>query len=151
MVMVQVAVKNCGHYFIFNCNGIDIKEGQPYLDYEKTIEIYYEYWESWEGFAIEMSAIPDYYLYNKSISESEFIRLFNDALKQAKPNDVNHPSHYGGDNPLEVINVIEHYELGFHLGNVVKYVLRAGKKGNRKEDLEKALWYLQREITKDTN
>jgi hypothetical protein len=65
---------------------------------------------------------------------------------------VNHPNHYGGENnPLEVINIIEHYELGFHLGNVVKYVLRAGKKGNRTEDLKKALWYLEREIKKDTN
>jgi hypothetical protein len=59
---------------------------------------------------------------------------------------VNHPQHYGGpDNPLEVINVIEHYQLDFHLGNVVKYVLRAGRKGGV-IDLRKALWYLEREI-----
>lgn len=60
---------------------------------------------------------------------------------------VNHPLHYGGEgNPLEVINIIEHYGLGFCLGNCVKYVLRAGKKGSMLEDLKKARWYLDRVI-----
>ena len=46
---------------------------------------------------------------------------------------VNHPKHYGGeDNPLEVIKIINHYNLNFELANVLKYVLRADKKGNRK-------------------
>ena len=62
---------------------------------------------------------------------------------------VNHPKHYGGeDNPMEVIKIINHYDLNFELGNVLKYVLRADKKGNRKQDLQKALWYLQHEINK---
>lgn len=62
---------------------------------------------------------------------------------------VNHPKHYGGeDNPMEVIKIINHYGLNFELGNVLKYVLRADKKGNRKQDLQKALWYLQHEINK---
>lgn len=60
---------------------------------------------------------------------------------------VNHPAHYGGgDNPYEAIKVIEAWSLGFCLGNTVKYISRAGKKGSRLEDLEKAAWYLQREI-----
>ena len=60
---------------------------------------------------------------------------------------VHNPSHYksGG---IEAIDVIEAFELGFHLGNVVKYVLRAGRKGDALEDLEKAAWYLDREIDK---
>ena len=62
---------------------------------------------------------------------------------------VNHPKHYGGeDNPFEVIKIINHYNLNFELGNVIKYVLRADKKGNRKQDLQKALWYLNHEINK---
>jgi len=62
-------------------------------------------------------------------------------------NKVNHPSHYGGkDNPFEPIKIIEHYDLNFMLGNTIKYVLRAGKKGDKLVDLEKALWYLQREV-----
>lgn len=62
-------------------------------------------------------------------------------------NTVNHPSHYGGkDNKYEAIKVIENWELGFHLGNVLKYINRAGKKSNMIEDLEKAQWYLSRYI-----
>ena len=52
--------------------------------------------------------------------------------------NVNHPPHYGGDNPYETIKVIEAWGLGFHLGNVVKYVARAGKKDDALEDLKKA-------------
>ncbi len=65
---------------------------------------------------------------------------------------VNHHSHYGGeDNPYEAIKVIEAWELGFNLGNVVKYLSRAGKKGDTLEDLRKAAWYLQREIQNREN
>lgn len=63
---------------------------------------------------------------------------------------VNHPSHYGGDTTYETIRVIEAWELGFCLGNAVKYVSRAGKKNEAKtvEDLKKAVWYIEREIKK---
>ena len=59
---------------------------------------------------------------------------------------VNHPDHYGGEeNTYEAIKVIEAWDLGFHLGNVVKYISRAGKKTkNTTEDLKKAKWYLER-------
>lgn len=90
-----------------------------------------------------------------------------------KIEEVNHPLHYGGkDNPYEAIKVIEAWQLGFCLGNTVKYVARAGKKvfvprrsdtrptdlqaqltaytGEAREsilrDLKKAQWYLNREI-----
>lgn len=60
---------------------------------------------------------------------------------------VNHPAHYGGeDNPYEAIKVIEAWGLGFCLGNTVKYISRAGKKGSALEDLKKAAWYLNHEI-----
>ena len=60
---------------------------------------------------------------------------------------VNHPAHYGGaENPYEAIKVIEAWELGFCLGNTVKYISRAGKKGAALQDLQKARWYLDREI-----
>jgi len=58
---------------------------------------------------------------------------------------VNHPDHYQGNN-FEVIDIIEDYELGFNLGNAIKYILRADKKGNKKQDLKKAMWYIQREV-----
>lgn len=62
---------------------------------------------------------------------------------------VNHPSHYT-DGKIEVIDFIEDKKLGYHLGNVVKYVCRAGKKDPEKEieDLQKAEWYLHRKIQK---
>ena len=63
---------------------------------------------------------------------------------------VNHPSHYGGDTTYEAIKVIEAWELGFCLGNTVKYISRAGKKDPSAtvEDLRKARWYLDREIAR---
>lgn len=62
---------------------------------------------------------------------------------------VNHPSHYT-DGKIEVIDFIEDKQLGFHLGNAVKYISRAGKKDPTKtvEDLKKARWYLDRKISK---
>jgi hypothetical protein len=60
---------------------------------------------------------------------------------------VKHPKHYGGkDNPYEAIKVIEAWGVGFNLGNTLKYISRAGKKDNIIQDLEKALFYLDREI-----
>lgn len=60
---------------------------------------------------------------------------------------VHNPQHYGGeDNTYEAIKVIEAWGLGFNLGNVVKYISRAGKKDEIVQDLEKARWYLDREI-----
>jgi hypothetical protein len=62
---------------------------------------------------------------------------------------INNPAHYGGkENPYEAIKVIEAWDLGFCLGNLIKYVSRAGKKGEntKLQDLEKAKWYLEREI-----
>jgi hypothetical protein len=60
---------------------------------------------------------------------------------------VNHPVHYGGaDNPYEAIKVIEAWRLGFNLGNTAKYISRAEHKAAPIEDLEKAAWYLNREI-----
>ena len=58
---------------------------------------------------------------------------------------VNHPPHYktGG---IETIDFIEAKNLGYNLGNVVKYVSRADYKGRLVEDLKKAEWYLKREI-----
>lgn len=63
---------------------------------------------------------------------------------------INHPPHYKSAAGLESIDVIEAFELGFHLGNVVKYILRHTKKGSPLQDLKKARWYLDREIERLT-
>ena len=52
---------------------------------------------------------------------------------------VNHPDHYQGNGGMEVIDIIENYDLGFSLGNAIKYILRSNKKGSAKQDLEKAI------------
>ena len=66
-------------------------------------------------------------------------------LFEPKSDPVNHPAHYkvGG---IETIDFIEAKRLNYNMGNAVKYITRADHKGNRKQDLEKALWYIQREL-----
>lgn len=59
---------------------------------------------------------------------------------------VNHPDHYQSKSGIEVIDVIEAFNLSFSLGNVIKYILRAGKKDERIQELLKAKWYLEREL-----
>lgn len=64
-------------------------------------------------------------------------------VKEVK--NVEHPSHYNFGK-IEVIDFIEDQKLGFHLGNAIKYICRAGKKDPKKtrEDLDKAIWYINR-------
>lgn len=61
---------------------------------------------------------------------------------------VNHPSHYRSAKGMEAIEVIEAFDLNFHRGNAVKYVLRAGRKDEELQELRKARWYVSREIAR---
>lgn len=69
-----------------------------------------------------------------------------------KNNDTINPSYYK-EGKIEVIDFIEDKELNYHRGNAVKYIVRAGKKDPTKEieDLQKAIWYLNREIERLNN
>ena len=71
------------------------------------------------------------------------------VIKVNIPDMVNHPPHYtvGG---IETLDFIEAKGLGYNLGNAVKYISRAEYKSNKLEDLEKARFYLNREIEKQT-
>lgn len=62
-----------------------------------------------------------------------------------KHDSVNHPAHYT-EHPsgVECIAISEHYN--FNIGNAIKYLWRAGLKGSQVEDLQKARWYVDREI-----
>lgn len=70
-----------------------------------------------------------------------------------KDSAVDHPQHYA-DTKIEVIDYIEDKNLGFCLGNAIKYISRAGRKGSAAmdakqkaiQDLEKAIWYIKRRI-----
>lgn len=57
---------------------------------------------------------------------------------------VNHPPHYQQVPGLECIEVVRHFN--FNRGNAIKYIWRAGAKGNEVEDLKKAMWYIEDEI-----
>ena len=77
----------------------------------------------------------------KTIKETEV-----KTIELPKKEDViNHPSHYTRGK-IEVIDFIEDQQLPYHLGNVIKYIARAGYKGDKLEDLKKARWYLDRYI-----
>lgn len=67
------------------------------------------------------------------------------TMQEPKTDPVNHPAHYkvGG---IETIDFIEVKRLNYNMGNAVKYITRADHKGSRKQDLEKAIWYLRREL-----
>lgn len=77
----------------------------------------------------------------------EYEKIPTVKAEEKSVSDSIHPSYYKGKN-FEVIDFIEEYELDFRLGNAVKYIARAGKKNPDKyiEDLEKAKYYLEREI-----
>lgn len=67
-------------------------------------------------------------------------------MEQKKERDnVNHPPHYN-QGKYEAIDVIEDWKLNFNLGNAIKYIARCRFKRNKIEDLEKAVWYIEREI-----
>ena len=61
--------------------------------------------------------------------------------------DAINPTHYQGfTGGAQPVDIAEH--LSFNLGNALKYISRAGRKGDAVEDLKKARWYIDREITR---
>jgi hypothetical protein len=99
---------------------------------------------NWKTIAFSSSDIP--FVNPKLRMESEdgdrMIEMFEPEFDDL----VNHPAHYkvGG---IETIDFIEAKKLNYNIGNVIKYLTRADHKGNRKQDLEKAKWYLERELS----
>jgi hypothetical protein len=87
-----------------------------------------------------------------NVKDLKYINLAEDVhdFRKNIPPFNSRPEYYGGkDTTYEVFSVLEAWKLDkdFYLGNVLKYLARAGKKSfNKKEDLEKALVYLQRRI-----
>lgn len=109
--------------------GLEVREAEPVL------------WCDSNGYA--NSPLPG------STPEEALRRLqaFPRGKAEALDDPVEHPKHYT-DGGIEVIDYIEAKGLGYHLGNAVKYISRAGRKDPAKtiEDLEKAVWYIQRKI-----
>lgn len=93
---------------------------------------------------------PGTYCYKPGGMDDQCEHYYSDrsALPTYTPDPAVSPPHYKAANGLEAIDVIEAFSLGYRLGNVVKYVLRASRKGEALRDLRKAAWYLQRQIEK---
>ena len=114
--------------------------------------------EAWQESAeedAEEANCEDAHEYNRQEEWVEQRQREQEALEDLANDDaINHPSHYTNSEAkcpecnatVECITVAKHME--FCLGNVLKYIWRAGKKGNAIEDLKKARWYLQCEIDK---
>jgi hypothetical protein len=81
----------------------------------------------------------------KTVHISAFSTPLPVTMHEPKSDPVNHPAHYkvGG---IETIDFIEAKRLNYNMGNAVKYITRADHKGSRKQDIEKAIWYLKREL-----
>ena len=79
-------------------------------------------------------------------------RIYEDSktVEIQLDHSVNHPDYYRKRSGIEVIQAIEAWDLGFCLGNAVKYIARAGRKDSEttKKDLNKAIWYIKRYIEK---
>jgi hypothetical protein len=86
-----------------------------------------------------------YYQFVADIDVQKFVDSRNPKSDTPHPDMVNHPSHYNVKG-FEVIDIIDAFGLNFNMGNALKYLLRADRKGNKEQDIQKALWYLQREI-----
>lgn len=90
--------------------------------------------------------------FNSTREEKERIEMGTSQWEELDPTTedketVDHPEHYGGDTPYETIKVLaewmtEEQLVGFCIGNSVKYLSRAGKKGDQLEDWKKARWYV---------
>lgn len=82
------------------------------------------------------------------VAPNKWVEVTIPAEASVPADPVNHPPHYtaGG---IETLDFIEAKDLNYRLGNVIKYISRAGKKvdGDPIQDLEKAAFYLNREIT----
>ena len=88
-----------------------------------------------------------HYAYNARSGEYDIPVEYMMTEEEKAGDPVNHPSHYTAGK-IEVIEFLEDQNLPFHLANALKYICRAGKKNPDKtvEDLEKAVWYINRYI-----
>ncbi|MCZ0973141.1 DUF3310 domain-containing protein [Streptomyces albulus] len=111
-------------------------------------------WVKWNGYGQEPACVTEVDHINHAETPYHIQFDNGDACWVAReeifligqPSDVvNSPSHYT-KGEFEVIDIIEDAEVGYRLGNALKYILRCEHKGNKKQDLEKAIWYLKREV-----
>ena len=126
---------------------IDNSQVHNELTLEKVYDVLHTYTTSYV--IINDKGVQDKYMKDRF----EVIPTIDDVIKDKQKENVprgtlehvNHPNHYN-KGKFEVIDVIEDWRLGFNLGNAIKYIGRCEHKENKKQDLEKALWYIKREL-----
>jgi hypothetical protein len=114
------------HYSNYN-NNVHNDTEITYSDFIASLQTFPSYSSDF------ISAVPNYIQHPEQKEHTE------------QPDMVNHPKHYNVDG-YEVIDIIDAFKLNFNMGNALKYLLRADRKGNKEQDINKAIWYLQREI-----
>lgn len=140
-------IKNGNNYrCVVSFDGNPFKVGNTYPSEEDG------YLTTPEGISIDIdNTYPErtrpLFLHHEVWMDSSPKHTFEKIKTKDMSEKINHPPHYGGkENPFEPIKIIEAENLSFHRGNVLKYLLRAGKKDKELQDLRKAQWYLNREI-----
>ena len=126
---------------------IDNFQAHNELTLEKVYDVIPTYPTSYE--IINDMDGQDKYMKDRFVVIPSIDDVIKDKQKENVPHGsiehVNHPKHYN-NGKFEVIEVIEDWGLGFNLGNAIKYIGRCEHKENKKQDLEKALWYIKREL-----
>lgn len=107
---------------------------------------YLPYWEPIDAKeSLEMGRMKEALLTAREMADPYELQS-ETTINKTKPDMVNHPPHYIEGRKYEPANVIMDWQLTWCLGNAVKYISRAGRKGSKREDLEKAIWYLKFEL-----
>ena len=126
---------------------IDNSQAHNELTLGKLYDVLHTYTTSYE--IINDMDGQDKYMKDRFVVIPSLDDVIKDKQKENVPHGtlehVNHPNHYN-KGKFEVIEVIEDWHLGFNLGNAIKYIGRCEHKENKKQDLEKALWYIKREL-----
>ena len=131
----DLALDCCECQYDGECDGMNVNCNGGFIKY------------LWEDIEVNKSDLKTVEIKEKT-NTKETLQETLDKVKEPVENDpVNHPSYYT-DTKIEVMDYIEDKGFNFALGNAVKYISRAGKKDPNKtiQDLEKANWYLNREI-----
>jgi len=135
-LMAKAGYKHTSVWAMLNTK---IRDGMFMQNADKTLHAVGDTYKPYLEFTGQQPKKP-----GRKVTKKKEVRMIRRPIEVAS-DPVNHPSHYkvGG---IETIDFIEAKQLSFNLGNVVKYITRAEHKGNQLQDLQKAQWYLAREI-----
>lgn len=147
--VVCVKTKDGGFYYLDHARGFTLTDMQAAWKYLNMVDAQYDVrnFSAAKFVKVVMAEIGVWQVAEDSPFDPMAKPIEDHGGELTRPDPVNHPRHYTSHpSGIECIQVTEH--MGFNLGNAVKYIWRADEKGNAIEDLKKAVWYLQREITK---